>query len=426
MISKNKVNFSLRVVLLATVLGTIQPKPVGSAAVNYDYGHVVSQAQAMISATATNISSAVSSITSQMNLGWLAMIEALRASTSQSTANANAQTTVQAQIADAQDNRQVTRAVETERLAAINSVRGGTTACNTITGMMGASDLFINAARWREQMHEASLDFILGETEATMAHRGPEAARLQVQETICSTNASPRLIRAGICAAGTTPQTEGTSGALSAHTFMANQVVPRSSEPALQQFLATAFSVEGVAGPPPLLGQSEIGRRVIEIHNRAASRQSAAISVVAGIQGQSISLDANQQASINPERGNPVPSGTQGSVSLQRYMDETRRRLALADPNGNNYPNGVSLRAWHELMAQRFYLDPQLQANFTQNGADANSKEIASMMSFQLYLMWEQYKQQENASMLLALVVSILNEMNTTRALQNVQQASAR
>jgi len=176
-------------------------------------------------------------------------------------------------------------------------------------------------------------------------------------------------------------------------------------------FAATAYAAIPMGAVPANYGATEEGRQQVAYRQAAIARQSIVQSIMGAITGDRAATNTNAiPTTVNS--GNGSTGGGGSRVSLPQWMEGTAQRMIGYNPNGGNFPNGVSRHAWHEVRARSWYLDPRLQDRIGRQDANQNSKDIAAMMSFQVYLQWEQYLQAERSNAALATLVGILEESN--------------
>lgn len=346
---------------------------------------------------ANNKNQVISQLTDRINAMQLAIIEAMRLGTGQLSGNLKETIGANSNTANVQDDRQVTGRVETARLTAIASSSSGASSCNVITGANAAANV---NAQVKGAMLGDTHDFAKWDAGVSPmpSANGPGAAVEARHAQHCSKYSSTTDVTSGLC------QTGGGGGALE----LADQDIGKSilyspdnstSETLDQDHLNAAheFALNAIDPMPPgpmLAAQAkEPGARLLEARRHSAS---ARMSVAAAVMSDAISfrepLVGDQATSwikaMNSQTNNPGNPAS-GNASKHDYM----QARALGWYFNSNW--GV--------------------AADTQNEAQA-IKDIAMMGSFAIVLQWEQFKQAEKTNLLLATVVSILNQQHREAA----------
>ena len=357
-----------------------------------------------------------------------ALIRALQGHSTQGTSNSQQAVQTEASMRETQDNRIVTGRLEDRRYEAQLSASSGASACNIITGVVGSTGLVRNAATYSAGLTRAALDYQLGESRTASVRNGTQAAIQERISEVCTHFGTQSMVDQGICSAVTqtasvnppapSPPGEPPAGvpsdSLNANIVLEGSVLSPRALHAARVFVGNAFVSAPQGHVPRAMTESAEGRSIIAAGWTSAARNSIALTTFNGAIAARKPDARNASAIMQPASGSATSTPT---TTVGQWAEGTASLMLGGLPSGSNYPLGVSLHAWMDIRARSFYLDPQFQLRVNQQDMNANSKDMVLIQGFQTYLQWEQYKQQERTNVLLATMVSMMDQQNTTTRL---------
>jgi hypothetical protein len=423
---KNSIGSSALVALGFTLCVTAASLPANAK--NYDYGHADNNREIIRDSISQNSNRVIDNHRQSLNDAADRIIEALRSHSGTQTYNANAGERAASNREDVRDAREVVRRVEDQRMQAINGLRGGAAACNMITGLMGSSALFRQTAATQAHLSAGVSDYFTGSSSATQSSRGAGPGREERIAAICSRFATQAMIDAGVCPVGSPVESRPSFGgpdrpssAFDANVFMGpdSSSMSKTQEEAARLFLATILAPTPMGALPPNAARTERGRENLAMRQASETRISIATNIMGAAQARRTSAtsgltDATMEIR---ETGEGSDGNRTTRYSIRDFMEGTAKRMIGYRSEGGNFPNGVSRQAWDEVRAKSFYLDPEFQKRLSGQDANQNSKDIGAMMSFQIYLQWEQYLQAEKTNIALATLIGIMEEQNRRSAM---------
>lgn len=418
---RNSIGSSALVAIGFTLCVSAAPLPANAN--NYDYGHANSNREAVSDTVRQNATRVIDDHRETLNAAADRIIDALRSHSGQQTMNSSAGERAASNREDVRDAREVVRRVEDQRVQAINGLRGGAAACNMVTGLMGGSALFRQTASTQGHLSAGVADYLTGSSPSTQSSRGAGPGREERISAICSRFATQAMIDSGVCPAGSPVEMRPSFGgpdrpssAFDANVFMGSTSSSMSEQEqgAARLFLATMLAPTPMGALPPNAARTERGRENLALRQASETRISIASTIMGDAQARRAPATSLSSATVNVGTGG---SGGTTEVSISDFMEGTSRRMIGYNSGGGNFPHGVSRQSWDEVRARSFYLDPQFQMRLSNQDTNQNSKDIAAMISFQVYLQWEQYLQAEKTNIALATLIGIMEEQNRRTAM---------
>ncbi len=339
-----------------------------------------------------NKNQVISQLTDRINAMQLAIIEAMRLGTGQLSGNLKETIGAGSNTANVQDDRAVTGRVETARLTAIASSASGASSCNVITGANAGANLGSAVKSFTMANTHDMAKWDAGSDPAMPSSKGQGAAIEARLSQHCSLYATSADSTSGLCSGSSGGGTleladqDVSQSLFYSPTNSDSETLDDQHKAAANEFMLNATDP---APPGPLLPSEakQPGARKMEAQRHSAA---ARISVAANTFSQSIAFRA--------------PLSSSDAAAWVKAMGSQTNTGAM--PTGSN----VSQYDWMQARARGWFLNPNWAvAADTQNEAQA-IKDMAMMMSFQVYMQWEQFKLQEKNNLLLATLVSITNE----------------
>jgi hypothetical protein len=347
----------------------------------------------------TNRDKIIDSFTKQINAMQLAIIEALRLGTGQTTGNMREQTTAAHNLADVQDDRAVVGRVEQARLDAISQAASGASTCNVATSASGGA-LTKNLEATRAAMTQQMTKWATGNGDSPSA-QGPDVAIQARLQKHCSLYASAADQVSGLCSSGGS-QMENADVDISQSMFYTDQsgtfgTLPQERYTAAQHFLVNALD-------PAPDGRMRTNEAATAIGREAAARNASNTARM------SVATDTANfiLASLAPSNGQTAQASqttSGGTMSTQQWAQQTAPMVVgYAD---KNYSNGVSWYDFMDLRSRAWFQNPAwLLKMDTQSGEQAQ-KDSAAILGFLAVQNWENYRLQQRIAMTLATLLAI-------------------
>ena len=402
-------------VLLAGVLFSIS-RPVSATTVDaIIINPWAAGARALVQddATKQSVDSANKSISDAVAKSASDIIDALRSHSGQQTANGQQRIQSDASMRETQDNRVVQQRVEGARYNASLAASSGAAGCNIMTGIVGATGLFNTQISVRNQLNQLSLTYQHGESRDAALRNGTAAAVEERLNAICTTYGTQSMVDEGVCKSVT--QSDGNiSRSLDASNIIENPVMTLDDQKAARLFIGNAFIPAPLGPVARSVSSTPEGRQVAAARWTSTARNSLPLTVFDDAIALRTAVSDGSLA--NPGQVNNANGTTTPTTTVRQWAEGTAKGMLGGKPDGQNYPNGISLWAWMDLRAKSFYLDPNFQAVVNKHDMNQNSKDMVLIMGFQTYLQWQQFKQQEKTNVLLASIASMMDQTNTARA----------
>jgi hypothetical protein len=344
----------------------------------------------------TNRDKIIDSFTKQINAMQLAIIEALRLGTGQTTGNMREQTTAQHNLADVQDDRRVVGNVEKARLDAISQAASGASTCNVATSASGGS-LTKNVEATRAALTQQMTKWATGNGDSPTA-QGPDlAVQARIQQH-CSLYSSTADQISGLCQSGGQSQMENADVDISQSMFYADQggyigALPLDRFTAAQHFLVNALDPAPDARMVAGSAATAAGR---EIAGRFASN-TARMSVATDTANFLL-------AELAPRTGGQIATNS-GAMDVSQWASQTKDQvIGYSD---RSYSNGVSWYDWMDLRSRAWFQNPQWMIKMDTQSGEQAQKDSAAILSFMAYQNWENYRLQMRVAMTLATMLAI-------------------
>lgn len=347
----------------------------------------------------------------------------LRMQTSQQSVYSRSQIQAQAQMMDTWDARETQRRITDWRMRAAVSSAAGASVCNVITGSVSARNAFAAVSKWREEITTQQLDYFTGSSPATAARRGAAAAIEQRNQIHCAVGASQYDVDIGLCSV-TVDQTQTLDTGelltppvgrdLNANTLMNPAALTLSDKDRLaaNAFLLHAFNGNVPAALPNGAATTADGRIRAAQNMTSAAQNSVAQAVVS-----SILADRDAMPGTRPVvSGTGGASGEAGSTTIAQWAEGTSRQTIGYDPEGNNFPNGVSRAAYMKLRAMAWFWNTNWASAVGSQSSDQTMKDLALIQAFSVYQNWESYQQLERINLTLATMLTIMEQQQRTAA----------
>ena len=384
------------------------------------------QAQVQDTGTKAAVDDAKSTIKAAVDTMNQQLKDALRSFSGQQTANFQQRTQADASLRETQDNRGVQQHVEVSRYNAALAVSSGAAGCNILTGVVGSTGLINTAVAARTQLTRLTLGYQLGEDRDSSLRNGTQAAIKERLDAVCSSFSTQGMIDEGICTGSPTqpPAADGKpspSDSLNADVILNNRVLNSKQQEAARIFVSNAFIPSPIAPIPKSLADTAEGRSAAANRWTSGARNSIAQVTLNEVIASRIPI-SNDDKGDNKLKNLPTAnvggtSTTTPTTTVKQWAEGTAKGMLGGKPDGQNYPDGISLWAWLDLRARSFYLDPNFMVTINHNSADQNTKDSVLIQGYQTYLQWEQFKQQERTNVLLATMVSMMDQQMSNQPL---------
>ena len=344
----------------------------------------------------TNRDKIIDTFTKQINAMQLAIIEAMRLGTGQTTGNMREQTTAAHNLADVQDDRRVVGNVEKARLDAISQAASGASTCNVATSASGGS-LSRNVEATRTALTQQMTKWATGNGDSPTA-QGPDlAVQARIQQH-CALYASAADQISGLCQGGGNGQMENADVDISQSMFYADQggyigTLPMDRFTAAQHFLVNALDPSPDARMVAGSAATAVGR---EIAGRFASN-TARMSVATDTANFVL-------AELAPRTGEQT-STSSGAMDVSQWASQTKDQVI--GYSGRDYSNGVSWYDFMDLRSRAWFQNPGWMVKMDTNSGEQAQKDATAILSFMAVQNWEQYRLQMRMAMTLATMLAI-------------------
>jgi hypothetical protein len=343
----------------------------------------------------TNRDKIIDSFTKQINAMQLAIIEALRLGTGQTTGNMREQTTAAHNLADVQDDRSVVGRVEKARLDAISQAASGASTCNVATSASGGA-LSKNLEATRAAMTQQMTKWATGNGDSPSA-QGPDVAIQARLQQHCSLYSSAADQVSGLCQGGGGSQMENADVDISQSMFYTDQsgtfgTLPQQRYTAAQHFLVNALDPAPDGRMRSAEAATAIGRETAARNASNTARMSVATDTANFI-----------LAGLAPTNGQIATQG--GAMDVSSWAKQTAPLVIGYSDRG--YPNGVSWYDWMDLRSRAWFQNPTWMLKMDTQSGEQAQKDGTAILSFMAYQNWENYRLQQRIAMTLATMLAI-------------------
>lgn len=345
----------------------------------------------------TNRDKIIDSFTKQINAMQLAIIEALRLGTGQTTGNMREQTTAAHNLADVQDDRNVVGRVERARLDAISQAASGASTCNVVTSASGGA-LTRNLEATRAAMTQQMTNWATGNGDSPSA-QGPDVAIQARLREHCSLYSSAADQVSGLCQGGGASQMENADVDISRSMFYTDQngsfgTLPPERYTAAQHFLVNALDPAPDGRMRTNEAAAAIGREAAARNASNAARMSVATDTANFI-----------LAGLAPPSGGGQIATQGGAMDVSSWAKQTAP--LVIGYSDRSYPNGVSWYDWMDLRSRAWFQNPTWMVKMDTQSGEQAQKDGTAILSFMAYQNWETYRLQQRIAMTLATMLAI-------------------
>lgn len=338
----------------------------------------------------------IDTFTKQINAMQLAIIEAMRLGTGQTTGNMREQTTAAHNLADVQDDRRVVGNVEKARLDAISQAASGASTCNVATSASGGS-LIKNVEATRTALTQQMTKWATGNGDSPTA-QGPDlAVQARIQQH-CALYASAADQISGLCQGGGGTQMENADVDISQSMFYADQggyvgALSQDRFTAAQHFLVNALDPAPDARMVAGSAATAVGREIAGRYASNTARMSVATDTANFLLAQ-----------LAPRAGDQT-STSKGAMDVAQWASQTKAQvIGYSD---RDYSNGVSWYDFMDLRSRAWFQNPGWMVKMDTNSGEQAQKDATAILSFMAVQNWEQYRLQMRMAMTLATMLAI-------------------
>jgi hypothetical protein len=330
----------------------------------------------------------INTLTERINAMQLAIIEAMRLGTGQTSGNLKEQIAADSNIANVQDDRSVVGRTEAARFEALRESASASTGCNVMTGARNSASLDSIAGDSARTTSKQMMEYLTGAPGSASAD-GADVGLNKKLTTSCQLYGSAADVKSNLCAQeGKLPDASIDAGQSLFYKAPGSSVLALDEE----RNKAAEMFITNVVTPIPMgplqkgEGATPAGREKAAFRQGNAGRASLAAFALNDIRSRSQALDASE---------------------AQAWAKTTTTKIA--GYNGQ-FKDGISWADYMNISARSWWFNPSAGAASNGQGLATAMKDIYHVESFQAYLGWETYQLIEKQNSILSGMLAIMTE----------------
>ena len=380
---------------------------------------IVVAAQGYIDNYTKQINQQMQDILSQnMNTDTETLYKALQLTSDQSVGNTTTAIQSQAKMMDTQDQRKYQEDVQKQKLAAIQQATTGSSVCNDITGAIATGHLENELQLWRSNIVQSTMAHDSGHIDGdTKVHTADTMEHMFVQAH-CNLNMTQPDQMQGVCKKNSKAGQAQTSGggdgnmnnqsaASTAADGMVTTADDTNADLVLNHEHMTPQQQEAMGRLQVLLADPEpMGQTMSPNTANSADKEHMyyEMNYIKSLR----SIAASTMGHIIGETQIIKTKDTALDAKAQQWAEATAKMMVGYDPNGNNFPNGVTTLDIDKLRSYKWEYDAQEGIQAAAQNESAMLKDIGEMAAWNSVMTYKHYTQTRETNMLLAAILTIM------------------